>query len=158
MNLVGDGVPFVRIEVAGEQTLFELVRVFEILHTKEDAGAGERHQDEQLQLCLLIGFSGMHSHHHGVAAHQKDDGVQKPEVLIQVVMGGKERVRKLCLREAEPNEQASEQQDFCRQEQPHTKLAGIELLFPVYEMVLQVRVMRIVCMIMRRYGRRLTHV
>src|SRR5258708_37712235 len=76
--LVGDGVPFVRIEVAGEQTLFELVRVFEILHTKEDAGAGERHQDEQLQLCLLIGFSGMQSHHHGVDDQQKDDGDQKP--------------------------------------------------------------------------------
>ena len=44
------------------------------------------------------------------------------------------------LHHAEADEQAAEQQNFGRQEQPHTDLAGIELLLHRGEMMLMMRV------------------
>jgi hypothetical protein len=55
-------------------------------------------------------------------------------------VGFNEFLRIAVLHQAEAYEQPPEQQDFRSQEQPHTKLAGIELLLHRGEVVLMVRV------------------
>jgi hypothetical protein len=45
------------------------------------------------------------------------------------------------LHQAEADEQAAEQQDFRGQEQPHTDLAGIELLLHGGKVMLMIRIM-----------------
>ena len=47
------------------------------------------------------------------------------------------------LHQAEAGEEAAEQQNFGRQEQPHTDLAGIELLLHVGEVMLKMRIVRV---------------
>ena len=63
-----------------------------------------------------------------------------PRRPVEMVMRLDECLRKLGLHQAEADEQASEQQDFGNQEQPHPDLAGIELLLLRGEMMLQSRI------------------
>src|SRR4029077_5043046 len=49
--------------------------------------------------------------------------------------------RILALHQTEPSEQSAEGQDFGSQEQPHTNLAGIELLLHGGEVMLMMRIM-----------------
>ena len=56
-------------------------------------------------------------------------------------MGGDELLRIPVLHQAEAGEEASEGEDFGDQEQPHTDLAGIELLLHGGEVMLMMRIM-----------------
>ncbi len=57
-----------------------------------------------------------------------------------MLMGFDELPRIPALHQPKADEQPSEQQDFRRQEQPHTDLAGIELLLHRGKMMLMVRI------------------
>jgi len=52
-------------------------------------------------------------------------------------------LRETRLHHSEADKQASEKQDFSGQEQPHTNLAGIELLLHGGEMMLMMRIVRV---------------
>jgi hypothetical protein len=56
-------------------------------------------------------------------------------------VGCHEFLRIAVLHQAEAGEKASKGQDFGDQEQPHTDLAGIELLFHGGEVMLMMRIM-----------------
>ena len=60
-----------------------------------------------------------------------------------------ELLRIARLHQAEADEQAAEQQDFGRQEQPHTDLAGIGLLLHGGEVMLMMRVTSVTVGIVR---------
>ena len=64
--------------------------------------------------------------------------------LFQMLMGFDEFPRVLVLHQAEAYEQPAEQQNFGSDEQPHTQLAGIELLLHRGEMMLMVRVVLVI--------------
>ena len=82
-----------------------------------------------------------HRHDGGEAGYQQHYRVGRARPALQFFVGCDELLRILVLHQAEAGEQASEGQDFGRQEQPHTDLAGIELLLHGGEMMLMMRIM-----------------
>ena len=67
-------------------------------------------------------------------------GIQRAERALQVLVRFDKFLRIAGLHQAEADEQAAEQQNFGRQEQPHTDLAGIELLLHRGEVMLMMRI------------------
>ena len=57
-----------------------------------------------------------------------------------MMVRGKESLGMCSLLQRESDKEASEQQDFSPQEQPHANLGGIKLLFKSREMMLQPRI------------------
>src|SRR6478672_11905737 len=85
-KLIRHRITHVVIEASRKQPFMELVFVFEILHAKEDRGARKGDQKIDQRLSALLGLGAMHTHYHGETADQQHNRVQKPEVLVQVVM------------------------------------------------------------------------
>ena len=64
----------------------------------------------------------------------------EPAQPLQFFVGSHELLRIFVLHQTETGEQAAEGQDFSDQEQPHTNLAGIELLLHGGEVMLLMRI------------------
>src|SRR5450755_2806171 len=129
----------VGVEPPGEQTVFELVRVFKILNAKKDTGAQNSEHQKDLQKLLFVIARAPDAHHHGPTTDEQHHRIEKAQRLLQVLMSGEKGFRIFYLTDAEADKEAAEQQYFRGQKQPHAQLAGLRLLLGIGKVMLQMR-------------------
>ena len=109
--------------------------------TRKIAAQSKRdHAGRSVSAFCLLCCGRVDRHHHRETGHQENDGVQRAEPLVEMVVRFEERLRVRRLLQSEAHEQSAEHQNFGREEQPHADLRGIELLLESGEVVLQPRI------------------
>lgn len=115
----------------------ELVVVLEEFDDEERQGAqpGDGQQDHES--LFLPELSASHGPGHREAAEEQDDGVDGSEGRVQEHVPVREDLRVIGPVNHVCGKQSAEKQNLGDQEQPHSQLAAVELLFVILEVVRQ---------------------
>lgn len=129
-------------EPTGQQTIMELVAVLEVLDDKKYSGADERDEEQRggfLGFVLLCRTNGKS---HREARTDEDEGVDTTHHAIEMMVCFDKRREVLAPKDGERAEEATEEQDFRDEEEPHAHATGVELVRSCVEVVGDVELRR----------------
>src|SRR5690606_24695465 len=129
---------------APEQPVVELVAVLEVLDHQKGAGAGDRDQDREDEALLVVELSAADAPGCGEAREEQHDRVDRAHRLVEEMVSLDEDLRVHAPVDRIGAEQATEEQELLAEKQPDPRLASVELVAVVLEMVAQELVVMLV--------------
>lgn len=122
-------------ESTRQEAIMELVAVLEVLDHEESGSAGERDEQERGGLFGFVLLSGTNRESHREARADQHEGVDTAHHAIEVMMRLDKRIEVLAPEDGEGTEEATEEQDFRYEEEPHAHTTSVELGRGLVEMV-----------------------
>src|ERR1700674_2093701 len=123
---------------ARNEVVVELLLVFDSFDAKKDGAEAKRGDQENTDQFLFADLGRPYSHGHGQTAHDQHNGVAAAQGDVKSIATDAESGAERAAIDGVSKEQATEEQDFGHQENPHAECGGFFLLLERLKLSVQI--------------------